>query len=391
MSEDDGTPPRSPGVLVDEIPSGVRPIEGVATTTAGFVGPTRSGRLGGWTEVITSLAEFERGFGDGRPLVHEGSPRLHHMWHAARAFFDQGGRRLHVSRVFAEAPSRSGAPSTAYARALAAFEDVDEISIVAAPGSTAGYGADRAFSAIQALVGHAERMGRIAVIDAGDGQAASQVTALRARIDSAHAALYHPWVRVADPASGAPVVLPPSGFVAGVYARNDLTRGVSRAPANEEVVGALGLEPALTRVDEEALGLAGVNCLRRVEGGGYRVWGARTTSSDPEWKYVNVRRYLSYLERSIDRGTRWAVFEPNDEPLWSRVRGAVSDFLLREWRAGALQGARPDDAFFVRCDRSTMTQNDIDNGRLVCLVGVAPIKPAEFVIFRIGQWTADRP
>ena len=134
----------------------------------------------------------------------------------------------------------------------------------------------------------------------------------------------------------------------------------------------------------------GVNCLRYLSGRGFRVWGARLASSDPEWKYVNVRRYFAYLERSIDKGTQWAVFEPNGDQLWANVREMIVNFIYAEWRGGALLGATPEEAFFVRCDRSTMTQNDLDNGRLVCLVGVAPLKPAEFVIFRIGQWTVDR-
>jgi phage tail sheath protein FI len=134
----------------------------------------------------------------------------------------------------------------------------------------------------------------------------------------------------------------------------------------------------------------GVNCFRFFEGRGFRLWGARTISSDPEWKYVNVRRYFAYLERSIDRGTQWAVFEPNGEALWANVKETVSDFLYNEWKNGALLGADPKSAYFVRCDRSTMTQNDLDNGRLICKIGVAALKPAEFVIFQIGQWTSDR-
>jgi phage tail sheath protein FI len=190
---------------------------------------------------------------------------------------------------------------------------------------------------------------------------------------------------------GAPaeLLLPPSGFVCGVYARTDVERGVWKAPANETVRGALRFEVDVNHAQQELLNPAGVNCLRAMPGRGLRVWGARTASSDPEWKYVNVRRYFNYLGRSIDRGTQWAVFEPNGERLWANVRETIASFLYNEWVSGALLGARPDEAFFVRCDRSTMTQNDIDNGRLICLIGVAAIKPAEFVIFRIGQKTAD--
>jgi phage tail sheath protein FI len=280
-----------------------------------------------------------------------------------------------------------------YALGLRQFEDIEDIAIVAAPGSTwsyAGY-ADDADAIARLLIGHAERMRyRIAVLDSAQGHTIAEVRAMRARLDSKHAALYYPWVTVLDPVSGKETDLPPSGFVAGIYARNDVERGVHKAPANEVVRLALGFETLLNRGQQEVLNPEGINCFRFFEGRGMRLWGARTISSDPEWKYVNVRRYFAYLERSTDKGTQWAVFEPNGEALWASVRRTVEDFLLNEWQNGALLGDKPEKAFFVRCDRSTMTQNDLDNGRLICLVGVAPLKPAEFVIFRIGQWTADR-
>ena len=277
---------------------------------------------------------------------------------------------------------------------MKALEDVEDISIVAAPGSTFGYeGGFRAEATTIAnlLIGHAERMRyRIAVLDSGDGQSIAQVSTMRAGLDSKHAALYYPWVRVLDPITRQEINLPPSGFVAGIYARNDVERAVFKAPANEVVTGALGFETMLNRAQQEVLNPLGVNCFRFFEGRGNRLWGARTISSDPEWKYVNLRRYFAYLERSIDRGTQWAVFEPNGEQLWGNVRRTISDFLLNEFQMGALLGDKPDKAYFVKCDRSTMTQNDLDNGRLVVLIGVAALRPAEFVIFRIGQWTADR-
>jgi hypothetical protein len=197
-------------------------------------------------------------------------------------------------------------------------------------------------------------------------------------------------VRVLDPVTRSEIVLPPSGFVTGIYARNDIERAVYKAPANEVVRGALGFESMLNKAQQEVLNPEGINCFRFFEGRGYRLWGARTISSDPEWKYVNLRRYFAYLEHSIDKHTQWAVFEPNGELLWANVRRTVEDFLLNEWQNGALLGEKPEKAFFVKCDRSTMGQNDLDNGRLVCLIGVAPLRPAEFVIFRIGQWTGDR-
>jgi phage tail sheath protein FI len=291
----------------------------------------------------------------------------------------------------------AGAETTpgTYAAALATLSGLEDVSIVAAPGSSAYADAQ----AIQnALIGHAERRRayRIAVLDSARNQTPGDMRTARGRIDSKYAALYYPWVMVSNPLARPGrddiprgIALPPSGFVAGIYARNDTQRGVHKAPANEVVTGALRFELDINFAQQELLNPLGVNCLRYLSGRGYRLWGARLASSDPEWKYVSDRRYFNYLEASIDRGTQWAVFEPNGERLWSNIRQTISDFLYNEWRGGALLGGTVDEAFFVRCDRSTMTQNDLDNGRLVCLIGVAIIRPAEFVIFRIGQKTAD--
>ena len=230
----------------------------------------------------------------------------------------------------------------------------------------------------RALIEHCERMRyRIAVLDSADGMEIADVRSVRASLDSSHAALYYPWVRVTDPVFGSPLMRPPSGFVAGIYARNDSERGVHTAPANQIVRGAIGLERALDKAQQDVLNPEGINALRWFQGRGYRVWGARTISSDAEWKYVNLRRYFAYLERSIERGTRWAVFEPNGAALWAGIRGLVENFLYREWISGRLVGQTLQDAFFIRCDHSTMTQNDLDHGRLICLVGVAPLRPAE--------------
>lgn len=291
----------------------------------------------------------------------------------------------------------TGAPSTqSYQAAFDALLAQEDVSIVAAPGSSAMGGSTPA-AVNQMLIGHAEtrRSYRIAVLDTPPNLTVAEARTLKSGIDSTYAALYYPWIRQAnplagiDPAAAAEIDLPPSGHVAGIYARNDTRRGVHKAPANETVTGALGLQTQVRFGEQEVLNPLGVNCIRALSGRGIRVWGARTISSDPEWKYVNIRRYFLYLEASIDRGTQWAVFEPNGERLWANVRDTVSDFLYNEWIGGALLGATPREAFFVQCDRTTMTQNDLDNGRLVCLVGVAAIKPAEFVIFRIGQTTAD--
>lgn len=283
-----------------------------------------------------------------------------------------------------------------YEDALELLEEVTDVSIVAAPAHAA-LGDTEYRDVQQDLISHAERMRyRIAVLDARQNLTGALVRQVRSNIDSSHAALYYPWVVVGNPLARPgndripkELALPPSGFIAGVYARTDVNRGVWKPPANEVVRGALRFEREISQRQQEVLNPEGINCLRSFPGRGHRVWGARTASSDPEWKYVNVRRYFIYLEHSIDRSTQWAVFEPNGERLWSNIEDTISSFLYNEWRSGALLGTSPEQAYFVRCDRSTMTQADLDNGRLICEIGVAALKPAEFVIFRIGQKTAD--
>jgi phage tail sheath protein FI len=279
-----------------------------------------------------------------------------------------------------------------YSRAFKALENIEDIFTVAAPGSTADFSSRKvaALDTIKALIAHAEKMRyRFAILDCGDQQPISDVRTLRSGLDSGFAALYYPWVRVVDPVSGMEISLPPSGFVAGIYVRNDLARSVSHAPANEVVTLATAFEQSINDSQQTLLNGEGINCLRTFPGRGNLVWGARTISSDSDWKYVNVRRYLTYLEKSMNQGTKSVMSDANGEVLWANVRQAIEIFLLNEWRSGSLLGIKPEQAFFVKCDRTTMTQNDLDNGRLVCLVGVAPLRPAEFVIFRIGQWTAD--
>ena len=269
---------------------------------------------------------------------------------------------------------------------LEAFAAIDDISIVAAPGSSE---LDEAAAIRNAVIGHCERMRyRVAVIDTPSQSSVNEARAWRGERSSLYSALYYPWVTVPDPFVGSSLSLPPSGFVAGIWARNDINRAVFKAPANEVIRSVTNLERRLTKGQQDVLNPEGVNCLRFFSGRGNLVWGARTMTDDPEWKYVSVRRYFAYLERSIDRSTQWAVFESNGDALWANVRRTIEDFLLSEWKSGALLGTDPKQAFFVRCDRTTMLQNDLDNGRLVCLIGVAVVKPAEFVIFRIGQWTA---
>jgi len=262
---------------------------------------------------------------------------------------------------------------------LAAFEEVDDISIVCVPDENS------INTLTDSITSHCENMkDRFAVLQSA--QSAGPISTLVPLKDSKYAAFYYPWIYVMDPATNVPKLVPPGGHVAGVYARSDTERGVHKAPANEIVRGAQKLQFPLTKSEQDILNPKGVNCIRAFKGRGIRVWGARTTSSDPLWKYLNVRRLFLYLEESIDHGTQWVVFEPNNEKLWARVIQSVSQFLTTVWRDGALMGLTPEDAFFVKCDRSTMTQADLDNGKLIVLIGVAPVKPAEFVIFRIAQW-----
>ncbi|MFI5668232.1 phage tail sheath family protein [Streptomyces sp. NPDC051704] len=282
------------------------------------------------------------------------------------------------------------------ARGLGALAEIDDIAIVALPDTVTLPAAEQK-TAVDLLIGHCERLRyRMAIVDPPRDSSISEVRRFRAQFDTKYAALYYPWVRITDPSRrpdpGAPppvIDVPPSGYVAGVYARSDVERGVHKAPANEVLLGINDFTANVTYDRQSVLNPEGVNALRFFEGRARRVWGARTMSSDPEWKYVNVRRLFIYLEHSIEKSTQWAVFEPNNERLWASVRQTVEDFLITVWRTGALLGTKPEEAFFVRCDRTTMTQNDLDNGRLICLIGVAPTYPAEFVVFRIGQFTAD--
>lgn len=276
------------------------------------------------------------------------------------------------------------------------LEAVDEITMVCVPDLMSAYqqGAIdlETVQAVQlGMIAHCELMGdRVAILDPPPGLNAQQIKEWRvdkARYDSKYAALYWPWVKVFDPATAKVQYVPPSGHVAGIWGRNDDTRGVHKAPANEVIRGAVDLETQITKNEHGLLNPVGINCLRAFAGGGIRVYGARTLSSDPAWRYLNVRRLFNYLEESILNGTQWVVFEPNDDALWARIRRTISAFLVNEWRAGALFGLTPDEAFYVKCDRETNPAEGIDAGQVVCQIGVAPVKPAEFVVFRLSQFS----
>lgn len=288
--------------------------------------------------------------------------------------------------------SFKGSNTTGERTGLAAFDEIDEIAILYCPDIHMKSLTAQSRAAIaQALNGHCEQLGdRVVILDSEEGNRSPSdvIPAIggKTRIDSKYAAFYYPWIKAFDPITNRMQSLPPGGHIAGIYARSDQTRGVHKAPANEVINGALDVEFNITKGEQDILNPRGVNCIRVMPGRGIRVWGARTTSSDPLWKYINVRRLFNFIEESIDEATQWVVFEPNSEKLWARVKQSVTEFLTRVWRDGALMGTKAEEAFFVKCDRSTMTQDDIDNGRLIVMIGVAPVKPAEFVIFRIAQW-----
>ncbi|MFJ9686537.1 phage tail sheath family protein [Streptomyces bacillaris] len=298
-----------------------------------------------------------------------------------------GVARLDASEYVGDAAARTG---------FAGLEAIDEITMVAVPDLMSAFqrgeiDAEGVKTVQLAVISHCEQMGdRVAVLDTPPGLNAQQVRTWRndeAGYDSRYATLYYPWVKVFDPASGRNSLVPPSGHVAGVWARSDGERGVHKAPANEVIRGAVDLEIRLSKGEQDLLNPIGVNCVRAFPGRGIRIWGARTLSSDPAWRYLNVRRLFNYLEESILLGTQWVVFEPNDDRLWSSIRRNVTAFLTEEWRRGALFGRTAEEAFYVRCDRSNNPQESIDLGQVVCEIGVAPVKPAEFVVFRLSQFS----
>jgi len=276
------------------------------------------------------------------------------------------------------------------------LEAIDEVTMVCVPDLMSAYQKRmidlESVHAVQlGMIAHCELMGdRMAILDAPPGLNAQQIKEWRvdkAGYDSKFACLYWPWVKVFDPYSGTNIFVPPSGHLAGIWGRNDDSRGVHKAPANEVVRGVVSLEVNITKNEHDLLNPVGINCIRALQGRGIRVWGARTLSSDSAWKYLNVRRLFNYLEESILNGTDWVVFEPNDYDLWSKIRRTIAAFLINEWRKGALFGLTPEEAFFVKCDEETNPAEGIDAGQVVCEIGVAPVKPAEFVIFRLSQFS----
>lgn len=386
----------SPGIYVEEVSGGARPIGAVGTSTAGFVGtaPDPAARLGE-AVAVNSWSDFVRVFASGE---HPSTP----LARAVYGFFDNGGGRCYVVNLPPDQPLAGGRRRSG----LALLEAIDEIAIVAAPGYS-----DPA--AYEDLLKHCELMGdRVAILDPplefGDVERLTRVGSAKATRpakkapdeaappaesnhglrprQSDYGAFYLPWLVVRDPLSGELVETPPSGHMAGVWARTDNLRGVHKAPANEPVRGAVDLTYRITRVEQDVLNPAGVNCIRYFPAEGIRVWGARTLAAEAsEWRYLNVRRLFNMLKESIANGTRWIVFEPNDGLLWRSIRRDVGAFLTRVWRDGALYGRTPNEAFFVKCDEETNPPDVRDAGQVVTLIGVAPVKPAEFVVFKLSQ------
>lgn len=368
----------SPGVYVEEVDRGSKPLEMVGTSTAGFIGETSVGPVN-QPILCTNWSQFTKAFGD---FQHS-----EHLAHAVYGFFNNGGGKCFVLNVGAADGEKKAGKAGLYIgtdngpgtrTGLKAFEDVDEINIVCAPGQTDPVIHD-------AVLSHCENMRyRFAILDPPELIEKGGVDKLGKPRDSKYGAYYFPWLEVYDPYKGN-VFQPPSGYMAGVYARSDGERGVHKAPANELVRGALGLKYNITKGEQDILNPKGINCIRTFTNRGIRVWGARTISSDASWRYVNVRRLFNMVEQSIELGTQWVVFEPNDSKLWKRITRDIGAFLMRLWRQGALFGSTPEEAFYVKCDAETNPPEVIDAGQLICEIGMCPVKPAEFVIFRIGQ------
>jgi len=376
----------APGISIKEIPLIIKTIRGVPTSTVGFIGESERGPS--VPTLLTSYEQFLKIFGSPE-FQSRGTRSKSHLPAAIHGFFLNGGTRCVVTRVVGRKGREltlvdyqgdvSGKSGTL--RGLRALERIDEVSLLCAPNEHDIGGLS------ESLVAHCEKKkDRFAILSAAK---TTSPRSLRLLITSSYAAMYWPWINIRDPKTGRKILIPPCGHIAGVYSRTDLSRGVHKAPANEVLRGVLDLPVQVNGAELQRLTGRGVNALRAFSGRGVRVWGARPTSSDPEWKYVPVRRLALFVEESVAKGMQWVVFEPNDKQLWRQVRQLVKNFLTILWRQGALLGKKSEEAFFVKCDRTTMTQDDIDNGRLICLIGIAPVRPAEFVIFRIGQKTAD--
>ncbi|NDJ16472.1 phage tail sheath subtilisin-like domain-containing protein [Myxacorys almedinensis] len=326
-------------------------------------------------KLCTNFSEFKKFFGDFSTRAGQSL-----LAHAVYGFFRNGGTRCYVVSVAAEEDVED---------ALTQFEAIDEIAIVAVPGMIPDAAIASRSDTLGKIRAHCEQMqDRVAVLDGVETADLSSPTLLETLkpFNSDYVALYFPWLQVFDPATNRQIFVPPSGHIAGIYARVDNQRGVFKAPANESVLGAVGLKYNLSKRQQDGLNPKGINCIRALNGN-IRVWGARTLGGEdnPEMVYISVRRLMNFLRESIDEGTQWAVFEPNSPDLWARIRRNVTAFLLTVWRSGALFGTTPEEAFYVKCDAETNPPESRDRGQVITEIGVAVVKPAEFVIFRLSQ------
>jgi Bacteriophage tail sheath protein len=347
----------APGVYIEELPAQSHSIQGVSTSTAGFIGVAQQAAP---VAVITSVAEFERVVGNSA------SEKL---TIAVEGFFKNGGTRCSVARI---------APADALQAGLDALA-TEDISILCCPDE------HRFPNAAAVMAAHCEqRKDRVCILQSP--QPVMPAASHDVPVHSSYATYYYPWLTVVGLDGVTNVTVPPGGHVAGVYAQMDSQRGVWVPPAGVPLVGVTGLSQQIGSAESELVSSRGINLLRVLPGKGIQIWGARTTSPDSDWKYINIRRLAVFIEHSLSQGLQWAVFEPNGPALWAAVRLSIEDFLRNLWKSGGLKGPKQEEAFFVRCDNTTMTQSDIDVGRFVVIVGFAPVRPAEFVILRItGQ------
>lgn len=437
---------KSPGVYIEEVDRGPRPIQALGTSMAAFIGITSEAsrkKIDPETgkkvfvesclnkpTLVTSWTQFVDVFGDFVPNAY--------LPDAVYGYFANGGGACYVTSLRAvnepeqarmsESPAKRRAPKPSESEAaappaeaaeplpppfsplsitevvgdpgartgLGGLEPLDLVRLVLCPDVMVGFdGSEQARQRVRdiqkAIAEHCQRMlYRFAVLDAPPGLNAQQALEWRRflNLDTSYAAMYYPWIKVPDLSGEGKTnkLVPPSGHVVGIYNRSDSERGVFKAPANEVIMGAVDLELNLSRPEQDTLNPEGINCLRAFPGRGIRVWGGRTLSSNAAWIYINVRRLFIMVESSIDAGLQWVVFEPNDTNLWSKVSRDVTAFLRLVWRSGALFGTTPEQAFYVKCDAELNPPEVRDQGQLIIEVGLAPVKPAEFVIFRLTQW-----
>jgi phage tail sheath protein FI len=370
----------APGVYSNIVSSGNKPIESVGSSTAGFLGQSSLGPTDK-AVLVTSWPQYQKTFGG----VAEGG----YLAHAVYGFFVNGGSRCYVANLGAKTEGQTDEDLAALVKGydkgpgrragLCLFKEIEDISLVAAPGMTS-------LTIHQMLAEHAAECGdRIAVLDGPEDLGEMQLHEFPRIGDSTEAALYWPWIAVFDEATKKTVFVPPSGHVMGTAARVDTERGVHKAPANEVLRGALGLKYSLTRNEQALLNPRGINLIRDLDDMGIRVYGARTLSTDPEWKYLNVRRLFQVVKQSVTKGTEWVVFEPNNEQLWGNIERNIRAYLKTLWAGGALVGKTPEEAFYVNCNEATNPVENQDRGIVTIEIGIAPVKPAEFVQINIQQ------